>query len=323
MSDPDRPLPSCFDFSGVDADQLEAWFHAARLFSDRSLIGIQPCENNGPYNYYPNIPESSTGFPSSSQQCYTAPLNDLGDLHSNSRMVRTSHSPPSASSQPASHASRPTIPRITFNGPQASTAQLMLLIPNIAFSGQESPLSPGYLDTQSRSSGRELLSPVSSPSVEYTSSDSMDWEFSEDQSLDGSTEQNQTYTPGEEIHDPGVFQALQCQELYSSLVHRPRHPPLSEAFDNQGSLGDEGDGLYPPPVLPERSSVSPMHVDRPTFAFQTAEPRIRDDPPSHYEKNRRRQMTQEERREVHKMRKLRACIRCQVLRIKVGPFVCY
>lgn len=316
MPCPDRPLSSDLDFSDMDPAEVDAFF-AAIMNVDRTLIGIPPDEVN-PYTYSHGNLASSTDFPSSSQHSHSAPPDDPGDFHGESLMVHQSYVSRSASSHPASHASRSTIPQITFNEPEASTPQLMLFIPNPGLAGQEPPLSPGNLDALARSSGHDFLSPVSTPSNEYSSSEGTDWDIFDNESFDGPNEQDQAYTYGEKYQEQPALQALGGQEPLSPLVCRPRQLPVYEAPDDQDSMNTDADGSQLSPDLPERSYIPNMDLGMSTFATQQVGSRVHDDMHSRSDVNKRKRKTAEQRKELKRMRELKACIRCQVLRIKVS-----
>ncbi len=318
MSASDRPLSSHLDFSDMNADEFAALLVAAGVNPDRSLYGIPPGENSSPYPYLPFHPEDSSAFPSCSHQSHSASFDNQGSFNDVSLFVHNSLPHHSASTPSASHASRSTIPQITFSEPQTSTpnrtmsSRLTLFIPDPALAGQEAPASAGFLETQSRSSGHDLLSPVSSPSVGYTSSESMDWDMLEDMTLDGQNDEVQPFSDREENQDSAAFQASQRQEWLGPLA---QHPPSSETPHKQAFSTTMEARSYLVPVSP---STSRRDVQDRASSIQQTGSRLRSDSGSQGGKNKRKRMTPEERKQVRGMRELGACIRCQVLRIKVS-----
>lgn len=314
MSAPCRP-ESLFlvDIEDLDGVQLQELFREPHRDLDRSLLGIAPGEDSISYPGSSSYTALPPGFPSSTLPDHPVvphnPVSDGGTMFiiHNSLLEQPDYF------HPVSYASGQIVPLLTLTESRVSTpawdmeSPLRPFTPNPTLAGREASVSPCFLDTESRSSGPEYLTPVSSPSVGYSSSEGIGEDTPEDKGLDADLGLGQARVDLEENQNRNPVRAFHIQGALNPLFYRPRLPALLESSTRGSALSNEKEDSDRMPISPRMSSTHATNGSDASFVLDQAHSRSQDDSSSQGKgKKRKRQ------------RKVQACVRCQVLHLRVS-----
>ena len=299
--------------------ELEAFRRDIALDSDRSLLGIPPGIDNGPFTYEPAGTGSQTGFTPTSHQLQHAASNPFEDPENDALYVDGSLQARPASRQESTF-SRSSLTNFTFNELWNSRqhfafqASLAVQIPERALFRSGTPASPRFLDTQSRSSGHEHLTTISPLSPGYTSSEGIGRGMLEDMSIESQSNPGPSHIIGQQEYELRGIQSFSGTSVLEVRASTQRQPQLI-APSNVPDVSSLEDHTWQSASSSHEDSAGDL--ERQTSSAPKTGSKRKYSLTSQINKKKRKCLTPEKRGKTRSMREIKACIRCHVLHITV------